>query len=200
MLQPLPLRRSRITRPPWVSAYDRAPSSSSAPSLRRSLGSVSAAHCGRRSALLLPLCASGRCTNLFSVNCVFITVVVLVLAIFIPLLMPAPNQAIINACKARDYKRVHALVQQQLVDSEADMRQRPAHWKGRKEAQVDDIDFGVRNCMHIQRATAAAGRELLSRRLFLALLLPSALARFTVCSRAVADRFTSARCTATRLS
>jgi ankyrin repeat protein len=78
----------------------------------------------------------------------------LVLACLIPLLWPSPNQPLITAVQLRDYRRVHALVEEQLALIEADMRApdaaAAARWNGRRKAQVDDIDFGSgRRIMHI---------------------------------------------------
>lgn len=94
----------------------------------------------------------GRLTDLFSVNCTFFTLASIVLAIFVPLMLPGVNQPIINAIKHREYKILHKLVDTELARIETEMAKEPitGRWEGRKQAVIDDIDFGGgRSIMHL---------------------------------------------------
>jgi hypothetical protein len=97
--------------------------------------------------LFVSLCAGrcDRCFDLFSVNCVFFTVMSIVAAIVVALMLPAPNQPIITACQMKDYRKIHTLIEEQLAAIETEMQKQPDKWQGRTKAHVDDIDFGVRN-------------------------------------------------------
>lgn len=96
----------------------------------------------------------GRLTDLFSVNCTFFTLASIILAIFVPIMLPGQNQPIINAMKAREYKMLHKLVDTELANIEAQMKTEALtggnRWDGRRTAVVDDIDFGGgRHIMHL---------------------------------------------------
>ena len=88
----------------------------------------------------------GRLSDLFSVNCCFITIIILGIALAIPILWPGPNQAIINACQKKEYRKIHTLVAEALERINTERRHQ-AKLKGEAfiQANVDDIDFGVRN-------------------------------------------------------
>jgi len=62
-------------------------------------------------------------------------------------MIPSPNQSIINAIKAKDYRGIHQLVEVELQRMREGWKR---EGKAEREPGVDDIDFGSgRRCMHI---------------------------------------------------
>lgn len=85
-----------------------------------------------------------RLVDLFSVNCCFLTTVVVLIAIGIGLTWPSPNQAIISACQRKQYRQIHLLVETELQRIEEE-RRRESQTRGTEfvKPQIDDIQFGV---------------------------------------------------------
>ena len=89
----------------------------------------------------------GRLVDIFSVNCCFISIVAVGLAVLIPLMWPAPNQPIITAVQRKQYRLIHTLVEQELhqMNLAPERRSNPA--------TIDDIHFGVCFAHHTERAS-----------------------------------------------
>lgn len=89
----------------------------------------------------------GRLLDIFSVNCCFVSIVLVGVAVLIPLTWPAPNQPIINAVQRKQYRLIHTLVEAELQKIDLRPERQANH-----PATIDEIDFGVSRHTHSQRA------------------------------------------------